>query len=237
MAFPETPFALSPPPATVERHGQVDLHLPTEGGRRPAVVVVHGVPLPPGAPDPRDWLLYQGYGALLAEAGLVAGVVSYSVTDLARMPEAADDLATMVEQVRADPRVDADRLVLWFFSGSGLFLGDWLRASPPWLRGIAATYPLLAPMPGWVLGPRFHPVEALDAGRDLPFVLTRAGRDMPVVATAMEAFLTAADEKRRPIRVIDVPNGQHGFEVLDHTEESRAAVRTVRDAVVELLTA
>ncbi|MEE3917787.1 hypothetical protein V2I01_00765 [Micromonospora sp. BRA006-A] len=58
----------------MERHGDVDLHVPTGDGRHPAVVVVHGVPGPPEAPDARDWPLYQGYGALLAEAGVLAAI-------------------------------------------------------------------------------------------------------------------------------------------------------------------
>ncbi len=100
-------------------------------------MVVHGAPLPPDAPDPRDWLLYRGYGALLAASGVVTALVSYQVSDLSALPAAADDIAAMVEQVRADPRVDPERVVLWFFSGGGLFAADWLRVPPPWLRGIA----------------------------------------------------------------------------------------------------
>ncbi|MFC3960952.1 hypothetical protein [Nocardia jiangsuensis] len=44
--------------------------------------------------------------------------------------------------------------------------------------------------------------------------------------------LTLPEHPRRregTIEVIDVPNGQHSFDVLDHTDESRAAVeRAVR---------
>ncbi|WP_406071418.1 hypothetical protein [Micromonospora sp. NBC_01638] len=83
----------------------------------------------------------------------------------------------MVEQVRADPRVDAERVVLWFFSGGGLFAADWLRSAPPWLRGIALAYPLLLPFPGWEVDTRFLPVEALASGGDVPLVLARAGQD------------------------------------------------------------
>src|ERR1022692_231589 len=57
---------------------------------------------------------------------------------------AAADVAAAVEQARADPRVDPGRLALWFFSGGGLLLADWLRDPPGWLRCVAATYPVLA---------------------------------------------------------------------------------------------
>ncbi|RGC67162.1 hypothetical protein C5N14_20025 [Micromonospora sp. MW-13] len=238
MAAPieQRPFVLSPPLAPVERHGRVDLHLPAADTPRPAVVLVHGAPLPPDSGDPRDWLLYCGYGALLAEQGLVAAVVSYRVDDLADVPVAADQIAAAVEQVRADPRVDADRLVLWFFSGGGLLSADWLRATPPWLCGLVCTYPLLTPPQEWPIDDRFHPVDALDSTGDLPIVLTRAGLDMPMVQVGIDAFVAKAADLGRPVQIIDVPNGRHGFDVLDHTDESRDAVRTARDAVLRLLT-
>ena len=234
----QTQFVLSPSAAPVERHGAVDLHLPSRDGSHPAVVVVHGVPLPPGVPDPREWPIYRGYGALLAEQGVVAALPSLPVETPADLPVAAEQLRAAVELVRADPRVDQDRLVLWFFSGAGLLLGDWLRDPPSWLRGLAATYPLLAPLPGWVVDARFRPVDALDAVADVPpLVLTRAGRDRPEVVSATDAFMAVATRRGTPVRVVDVPDGRHGFDMLDHTEQSRDAVRTARDAILTMLTA
>ncbi|MCG5446437.1 hypothetical protein NIE79_005136 [Micromonospora sp. NIE79] len=233
----QRPFVLSTPAAPVERHGNVDLHLPAHNGPAPAVVVVHGAPLPPDAPDPRDWLLYRGYGALLAASGVVTALVSYQVSDLSALPAAADDIAAMVEQVRADPRVDSERVVLWFFSGGGLFAADWLRVPPPWLRGIALTYPLLVPFPGWEVDARFLPVEALSAGTGVPLVLTRAGQDIPPVLAGIDAFLPTATAQGWPMRVIEVPDGQHSFEILNHGPQSEAAVLAARDAVLEVLDA
>ncbi|WCN79793.1 dienelactone hydrolase family protein [Micromonospora sp. LH3U1] len=233
----QRPFVLSTPAAPIERHGSVDLHLPTRTDPAPAVVVVHGAPLPPGVPDPRDWLLYRGYGALLADSGVVTALVSYQVADLSALPAAADDIAAMVDQVRADPRVDAERVVLWFFSGGGLFAADWLRSAPPWLRGIALTYPLLLPFPGWEVDTRFLPVEALASGRDVPLVLTRAGQDIPPVLAGIDAFLPAAAAQGWPMQVIEVPDGQHSFEIVNHTPQSEAAVLAARDAVLDLLDA
>ncbi|MDG4799815.1 hypothetical protein [Micromonospora sp. WMMD980] len=252
-SFWETQFVLDPPPAPVERHGDVDLHLPPGDGRHPAVVVVHGVPGPPDAPDARDWLLFRGYGALLAERGVVAAIPRLTVAHPDDLTTVAGRIVGTADLLRADPRVDPDRLALWFFSGAGLLLGDWLREPPGWLRGLAATYPLLAPLAEWPpIDPRFHPIDAVggaarrpvgpnqpsaaDAVRSVPLVLTRVGRDRPEVASSIDTFLAAAARHGSPVRVVDVPQGQHGFDALDHTDESRAAVRTARDAVLDLLT-
>jgi len=70
-------------------------------------------------------------------------------------------VAEAIDFVRADPRVDADRLALWFFSGGALLMADWLRQPAQWLRCVAATYPVMAPLPGWRVDERFRPADAL----------------------------------------------------------------------------
>jgi acetyl esterase/lipase len=237
-SFPQIPFLFSPPAAPVERHDRVDLHLPTADAPRPAVVLVHGGPLPPGAPDPRDWLLFRGYAALLAEHGAVAALPSLPLHTPADFPPAAEQLRASTDLLRADPRVDPDRLALWFFSGSGLLLADWLRNPPPWLRALAATYPVLAPLPGWQVDPRFHPITALDEAGELPpTVLTRAGQDHPGILAGVDAYVAAAARRGTPVHLVDVPDGQHGFDGLQQNEQSRTAVRTALTSVLTLLTA
>jgi acetyl esterase/lipase len=221
-----------------ERHGAVDLylpdHLPEEDSPQPAVVFVHGGPLPATLrPTPRDWPLYRGYGSVVADRGAVGVTVDHELHDPADYPQAAANVAAAVEFARADPRVDADRIALWFFSGGGLILADWLRATPDWLRCVAATYPALAPLPGWEVDARFRPVEAVAGAGSLPIVLTRAGRDRPEIAPTVESFIAAASGAR--LEIIDVPNGQHGFDMLDHTDESRAAVNRALDTVLAYL--
>ncbi|MEF2530060.1 alpha/beta hydrolase [Streptomyces sp. CS62] len=220
-----------------ERTGAVDLYVPGgdgSRGARPAVVFVHGGPVPAGArPTPRDWPAFTGYARLAAGQGLVAATVDHRLHGTGDHALAAQDVAAALERVRADPRVDGDRLALWFFSGGGLLCADWLQAPPPWLRCTALTYPLLAPPPAWpVPGDRFRPADAVGGAGSLPVVLTRAGREDPGFAATVEGFLAAARRCGAHVDVIDVPDGRHGFETLDHTESARAAVhqavRTVR---------
>ncbi len=239
------PFVLSPAEVEPERTGSIDLYVPDGDGPFPAVVVVHGGPLPPDLrPTPRDWPVYRGYGALLASRGLVAAVVDHRLHVLQDpggvvldYPTAAQDAAAAVAAVRADPRVAADRIVVWFFSGGGLLCADWLREPPVWLRGVALTYPALAPLPGWPVDPRFRPVEAVgeQAARQVPIVLTRVGREKPEIAETVVGFLAAAGAASRTVEVVDVPHGQHSFDVLDHTDESREAVQRMVAQVEKLL--
>ncbi|MFK0115379.1 alpha/beta hydrolase family protein [Streptomyces sp. NPDC090994] len=232
------PFPLDVPERARERTGHVDLYPPDAEGPRPAVLFVHGGPLPAGArPGPRDWPLFQGYAGYAAARGVVAATVEHGLHAVTDYPAAADDVAAAVERVRADPRVDPDRVALWFFSGGGPLAAEWLSAPPPWLRCLAATYPILAPLPNWGLpGGRFRPAEAVAGAGELPVVLTRVGLELPEIAATVEEFLTAARAAGTDVEVIDVPHGHHGFETLDLTEEARAAVRRATRAVLGHLT-
>lgn len=156
-------------PVVPEPHGRIDLYLSQTTQPSSAVVFVRGGPVPADRrPTPRDWPVYRGYGCLAAVRGVVGMTVDHRLHDFADYSLAAADVDAAVEMVRADPRVDADRLTIWFFSGGGLLLADWLRRSPSWLRCVAATYPVLAALPGRAVDPRFRPVEAVSTAEFRP---------------------------------------------------------------------
>ncbi|MGA5300501.1 alpha/beta hydrolase [Nucisporomicrobium flavum] len=230
-------FVLPVKSREAERHGRVDLFLPDGAGPRPAVVFVHGGPVPEAArPTPRDWPVFQAYGSLAASRGLVGVTLDHRLHTPVAYAQAADDVTAAVELARADPRVDRDRVALWFFSGGGLLAADWLRRPAPWLRCLAATYPLLSMFPGWPPDPRFAPVDAVASAGTLPVVLTRAGLERPEVAAGVSAFVDAARAASVRLEVIDVPNGRHGFDYLDDTDESREAIEAAFTAVSRTLT-
>lgn len=231
------PFVLPVAEAIRSRHGRIDVYRPVESGeRRPIVLFVPGGPLPPDLrPSPRDWPLYVGYGSWAAAAGIVGVTVDHRLHSLSDFQAAADDVAAAARQARALPDVDPDRVALWFFSGGGLLSAGWLAQPPPRLRCVAATYPVLAPLPGWDVDPRFRPVDAVQADGRLPVALTVVGREGPEVAATVAAFIAAARTRKRQRKLIDVPEGQHGFDMLDHTDCSRDAVRQAMAWVTEKL--
>lgn len=162
--------------------------------------------------------------------------VDHRLHGLGDFAQAAADVAEAVELVRADPRVDGERVALWFFSGGGLLSADWLAAPPPWLRCVAATYPVLAPLPNWGLTEsRFRPAVALAGAGELPIVLTRVELESAEIAATVQEFLTAAEACRAEVEVVEVPGGHHGFETVDHTEQARQAVAHAVRAVLRHL--
>ncbi|ALV52977.1 alpha/beta fold hydrolase [Streptomyces althioticus] len=230
------PFPLDVPEAPRERHGNVDLYLPAGAeAPRPVVLFVHGGPVPADArPTPRDWPTLRGYAHCAAAGGAVAAVVDHRLHTLDDYERAAADVAAAaMERVRADPRVDADRAALWFFSAGGPIAAPWLDAPPPWLRCLAATYPVFGPLPGWGLtDSRFDPARAVANAGGLPVVLTRVGLETPAIAATVEGFLASAKECGADVDVVDVPHGHHAFETVDPTDESRDAIRRAVRAVL-----
>ncbi|MER5208881.1 alpha/beta fold hydrolase [Streptomyces sp. NPDC002825] len=231
------PFLLDLPERPRDRLGRVDLHLPEGDGPRPAIVFVHGGPIERDRrPTPRDTPCFVGYGRYAAGADVVGVTVDLRLHGLADYPQAAGDLVEAVEQVRADPRVDGDRIALWFFSTGGLLAADWLAASPPWLRCVAANYPAMAPLPGWeTVESRFRPVDTVGTADGPPVVLTRAGLEHDVIAATVEEFLTAAKQRGADVEIIDAPHAHHAFELVDPTDESRAVVERSMRAVLARL--
>jgi dienelactone hydrolase len=167
---------------------------------------------------------------------VVGATLDHRLHGLDGYGSAAEDVAAAVDRLRADPRVDPGRIALWYFSGGGLLLAESLAAAPSWLRCAAATYPVLAPLPAWgAVEERFRPAVAVGAAGRLPIVLTRVGLENAEIAATVEEFLSAAGRCGADVEVIDVPDGHHGFDTIDHTEQSRAAVRRAMRTVVEHL--
>jgi dienelactone hydrolase len=220
-------FVLQPDEVQPERHGNVDLYVPESEGPFPAVILECGGPLPADAEwiNPRGWPVYRGYGSLLAAHGVVGAPVQLPLHELTDFPRAAEALERAIDTVRADERVDADRIAIWFWCAGGPLISDWLRTPPEWLRCLALTYPLLASRPGIDLPQRFEPAEALAVAGNLPpIVLSRAGLEAPAVAKTVETFVAAAEKHQVQLEIIDVPTGFHGFDIVDHAAERIGSV-------------
>src|SRR4029077_16638442 len=109
-------FVLPHEPVTPARSAELDLYLPAMTPA-PAVLMVHGGPVPPDRPvRPPQWPAYRAYGALLAQAGLVGAMFEHGFVEDEALPAAREDVRRALASLRDDPHVDADRIGLWFFS-------------------------------------------------------------------------------------------------------------------------
>ncbi|WP_285656991.1 hypothetical protein [Actinomycetospora sp. NBRC 106375] len=228
MAAPEgPPFFHDVDPVTRFREDVLDVHVRSDhAGRRPAVIFIHGGPVPEGhTPRPRDSAVFRGYGALAAHAGLVGITFDHPLYTDQHYPQSAATLDAVVERTRALDQVDPDRVVPWFFSGGGVLAAAWLRDPPEWLRGIAWTYPVLAPPPDWPGDVRrFDAVDAVGEHPALPKLLVRVGHEIAGIAGTQDAFVAAAHDAGAALEVLTIEHAVHGFEVHPFDADARATV-------------
>jgi len=217
------PFVVPHEPVGPVRSGELDLYLPGTTPA-PAVLMVHGGPLSPDLPArPPQWPAYRGYAALLAQAGLIGAMFEHGFVDDDTLGLARDQVLGALAALHADPRVDADRLALWFFSAGGLLMGSLLDPAPPGVVAVAGTYAAVADpdLDGTDL------LQAVDTAptSQVPLLLVRPEHEFDWIATATDELLERCSATDRSVDVIDVPGAHHGFETVDDTDESRVAVR------------
>lgn len=185
----------------------------------PAVVLVHGGPVPAALPQrPPSWPAYRGYGSLLAAADVAGVMFEHGYRAPEDVDRAADDVRRAVEEARSAPAVDPERVVLWFFSGGGTLAGPWLAEPPRWLAAVVLTYPMLDHWPG-VESTLTTPVSVAAAVRT-PVLLVLVEHELDMLVPAQTDFVAACPA----VSVIDVPDAHHGFETIDDTPAARAAI-------------
>ena len=217
---------------------RMDVYSPAGTPRaRPAVVLVHGGPIPrTGA---KNMGVFVSYGELLAASGFVAVAFDHRFLAPDRLADAREDVAALVAQVRSDAGslgVDPDRVALWAFSGGGPLLAAPLRERPGWLRAVVAYYAVLdlqQPPPGADdgIGPEqrrdFSAVLSLgeDARSAPPLLVARAGLDSPWLNDGIDRFVRAAVAGGATLDLLSHPDGRHAFDILDDDARSRQIVR------------
>lgn len=212
------------------------------GAVRPAIVFIHGGPvraamraamraaLRADLPlKPKDWGLFTGYGALAAASGFIGVTFNHRFFGLAHHFQSESDVLTALEYVRVNAEalhVDANRLCLWAFSGSGPRLSPFLREPHAYVRCLVAYYARLDtrtdnPETLAVLSPEdlhwLSPVMALrDRGTlSTPLLIARAGLDRPALNRTIDAFIEAALNVNGDLTVLNHATGRHGFDFLD----------------------
>ena len=217
-------------------------------GRLPAVLIVHGGPVPKlGA---KNMGIFTSYGRLLAASGLAAVTFNHRFLAPERLPDAADDVAAAAAHVRqhADELgIDPDRLAFWVFSGGGPLLSLALKGTPAFVRAAVAYYaaldirekppgasPAISDETRRDLSPAHH-VRA-EGGHTAPLLVARAGLDHPFLNASIDRFVAEALAANAEIEVLNHPQGRHGFDVLDDVPRSREIIaRTVEFLKTRLL--
>lgn len=204
---------------------------------RPAVILVHGGPIPrTGA---KNMGVFVSYGELLAASGFVAVTFDHRFLAPGRLADAGRDVTDLMAHVRTNARslgVDPTRLALWAFSGGGCFLAAPLRERPTWLRAVVGYYAVLdlqQPRPetdngiGTELRQSFSAIRGLghDARSAPPILVARAGLDNAWLNGGIDRFVQVAVAKGATLDLLSHPEGRHAFDILDDDARSKQIIR------------
>lgn len=167
--------------------------------------------------------MFRGYGALLAQAGMVGVMFEHGFVDHQSLGIARADVRTALDLVRSDPRVDPERVGLWFFSVGGLLMGSFLDPPPEGVRAVAGTYTLVEDRD--LAGTDLLPALETAPTSTVPLLLVRPEHDFDWIAPVTDDLLVRCAAADRPVDVMEVAGAHHTFEGVDATHESRDAIR------------
>ena len=198
----------------------------------PAVVLVSGLPDPGvarmlGKPI-KNWASYQGWARLLAASGMAG------ITYTNREPA---DVAALVRHLRANAGalgLDPARIGVWACSGN----------VPMALSVIAHEHPAAAALLyGFTLdldgattvaegSKKYYfaapPVTLDELPRGMPMLVVRAGRDsFAGINETIGRFVDAARERQLPVTLLEHPEGQHSFDLVDDTPMTHQVIEEV----------
>ena len=231
-----------------ERGGRtllMDVFLPLESPAlgAPAVVFVHGGPLPESvAAQGKDMGQYQSFGPFVTGVGLAGVVFSNGLSSVDAFQSANEDVYAAVRYVRdhaSELGVDSERLCMVFVSAGGAFLAPFLADRPAWLRCVVIYYAVLRPRLMAQLGAG-EVTEAQAAGLDpFPHVIplgddapalfiVEAGGDAPGLNADLRRLRDAAVEAEWSMEYWNHPTGPHGFDVFDPSPRSRSILMRTR---------
>lgn len=213
---------------------------------RPAIVFVSG------AERVRQWRWFITWAQLAAAHGIVGIVPDKRYqrgfdglrSGFADTEKLLTYLRTNGERLGVDP----ERICLWTFSAGGRLTAVGLKAGAPSVKCVVVFYGVVDLAQEFsavadekeraALLRQYSPLHALEAAADSgmrlpPIMIARAGKDSPSINSGLDAFAAAALRLNAPLTVVNYPEGDHGFDGLNDTPQSRAIINAALQFVLD----
>jgi poly(3-hydroxybutyrate) depolymerase len=202
----------------------------------PAVMFVHGGPIPADMTPPTQWGIFQSYGELAAASGFIGVTFNHRLFGQTEYDRSQSDVRVAIEYVQSHARdlhVDPQRIAMWIFSGGGPHLSWVLRKPPKGLLCALAFYAILDARPFLPANADLVAVAAVEQlsavcqinrESDLPLFIARAGLDMPQINQGIDAFVASALGNNMTINISNHAHGRHGFDYLDDDARTRSII-------------
>ena len=213
---------------------------------RPAIVFVSG------AERVRHWRWFVTWAQLAAAHGVVGVVPDKRYQrGFDGLRAGFGDTEKLLAHLRTGGErlgIDPERICLWTFSAGGRLTAVGLKAGAPPVSCLVVFYGVVDLAQEFsavadekqreTLLRQYSPLHALESAagsgaRLPPIMIARAGKDAPSINSGIDAFAAAALRLNAPLTVVNYPEGDHGFDGLNDTPQSRAIIKTALQFVLD----
>jgi acetyl esterase/lipase len=218
----------------------LDAYIPRglrRGERRPAIIFVSG------AERVREWRWFVTWGQIAAAHGFIGVVPDKRYRrGLEGIRTGFEDTESLLKflQTQSDRfNIDPERICLWTFSAGGRLTSIGFRSNAPAVKCVVSFYGVLdisAELAGVssqsdreALLKQLSPLHALEAlvargSKSPPVFIARAGRDNPSLNAGIDQFAAGALRLNAPLTLFNYADGDHGFDGVNDTSQSRAII-------------
>ncbi len=222
---------------------EADIYIPpglSRGSKLPLVILTNNYPDVVWNKNSgvchKDWQMIISWAELIAASGMIA--VTYQT--LYSQSE-SDSLISYLSRNADKFNIDIDRIAVFGCSANALAAQSLLQNDSYNIRCAVLYYGLLlTPDQKYFeeinsaqnsFGFYFSDLNQVDdIPSDIPILVTRAGKDKnPLILMTIDHFLNEAVKSNAKITFINYPEGQHDFDILDDTENSRLIIRQTVD--------
>ncbi|HEY9282677.1 MAG TPA: alpha/beta hydrolase [Pyrinomonadaceae bacterium] len=221
-------------------------HRAGKGERLPSIVFVSG------AEYVRQWRWFITWGQLAAAHGIV-GIVpdkryQRGLDGIRTGFEDTEKLLTYLRTNSDRLGIDPQRICLWTFSAGGRLTSMGLNPGAPTVRCLVSFYGVLDLSQEFAaigdererdsLLKRYSPLHVLEStvnsgGKVPPILIGRAGKDTPFINSGIDKFAATALRSNVTLTVMNYPEGDHGFDALNDTPQSRAIIKAALQFIID----
>lgn len=206
----------------------LDLYLPgnTHKPDSSIVFLIHGWFDPETIPiKPSNWQFYIDYGKLLASRGFATVVVNHRMNSKESVSQSRNDIENAIQFIQNNYRkyglLTEKKISLWFFSMGALNFDYFANHNKFDIEKLVSYY-------GFFDDAFQDPSEAITYSQ---MQVVRCGQDSEEIIRRTDKYLTHCLAKNYPLELINIPNGLHGFELL----QEPIIAKSVIDKTVEFL--
>ncbi len=223
----------------------MDVYRPSgisKDSKLPSIVFLHGEGPEKLVGNAKDWNLYASYGKLAASNDFIGVTFNRSRMNFnfknANVKKDIFDAITYIRENAEKLNIDKDRICIWGYSLGGLYVSQFIKNAPYYIKCLVSYYGLLDIKTRTKAVNKeyesYCPETYLPAMNDKfpPLLIVKAAKDkVKGVNKSIDNFMRIAKSRNIKFDYIVHSTGQHSFDALDNNDETKAVIDRTLDFI------